>query len=76
MLPFLKKRDQSPSTVIVKTRESDSEKLQESGLKDCCKEILTAISANDANKLAETLRYAFMIIESDNNADMESNSQE
>lgn len=69
MLPFLK-----PKTVaglIIKHRVSDGniheerEDKQDQGLEAACEDILMAISAKDAEHLANALRAAFDILDSE-----------
>jgi hypothetical protein len=67
MLPFMKKKHQTG--VIVTTRPSDEPKQDESESPDsieyCAEDLMKAVHANDKKGVAEALRSAFTILDSE-----------
>lgn len=71
MLPFLRKHQQTG--VAVTTRQSDEPKDSEDhGLRQCAKELISAVSAQDEAAVAKALRAAFQIMDADPDEEMES----
>jgi hypothetical protein len=71
LLPFLKRKDGiATSTVLVKHREPDEQNEQDkddpsAAHEACAKALLTAINASDIRGIAEALKDAFTLMDSE-----------
>lgn len=64
MLPFLKKQVKHQTGVIVKHRPSDeTDPKPDTALEAAAKELMSAISSQDAKRTAEALKSAFNCLE-------------
>lgn len=65
MLPWMKKKEQSNSGLMVKIRPSDhpEEQSEDSALEQAAKEVLSAIEAKDPKSLANALKVMCKMID-------------
>lgn len=71
MLPFLKK-DRAPASTIIMNRKPDgemeektSEEDDNSGLRSCAEDLTRAVHAKDIDAVADAIRCAFEILDSE-----------
>lgn len=70
MLPFLKNRDKQSGGIVHKYKSPDggikSEPTYSDGddLRECASDLLKAVQSNDINAVAEAIRAAFTILDS------------
>lgn len=81
MLPYLKKRQ--VAALIVKNRhpngnidELDNSEPVEDGLEACAKDMISAYDAKDSRQLAQALRNAFELLESEPHEEVSHNNEE
>lgn len=76
MLPFLQKKKQTGVQVIERAPDEKDESDQGDGLKACAQDIIRALEQKDAAHLAEALRSAFQILDSEPHEEEEDDKPE
>lgn len=64
MLPYLKPKSANTSTMIVNRKPDAPKDEEDQGLEACCQDIISAVEAKDAKRLAQAFKDAFTMCES------------